>query len=304
MACVVVRNLWKKYKNNVIALRGVNFTVKEERLIILAGPNGSGKTTLIRIMDGELSPTRGYVKIEGLSPDEARLKGLFGVMPQEARLYEYLSVREYLYYLALIKGLSRSDARREVNRIIDDFMLSEYADTRIEYLSGGFKRRVLLAQAFIGSPPLVFLDEPTVGLDPEMRVKLWDIIIKYLRENNATAFLVTHYLDEVKEYADRVLVLFRGKLIFDGSPRKLLDVLGYKYRVLVKVTDRCVKVLFSSFNFNDRGNELELYVKNEVELLGVLKIARENEDKVMEVTIKRPSLEESYLRVIGVGKSS
>ena len=304
MVHIVARNLWKRYRNNVTALRGVSFTVSEERLIILAGPNGSGKTTLIRVMDGELSPTKGYVEINGLSPDEARLRGLFGVMPQEARLYEYLSVREYLYYLALIKGLSRSDARREINRIIDNFMLREYANTRIEYLSSGFKRRVLLAQAFIGSPPLVFLDEPTVGLDPEMRVKLWDIINRYLRENNATAFLVTHYLDEVKEYADRVLVLFKGRLIFDGSPRRLLDVLGYKYRVLVKVADRCVKVLFSSFNFNDRGDELELYVKNEVELLEVLKIARENEDKVMEVAIERPSLEESYLRVIDVGKSS
>ena len=304
MTYISVDNLWKIYRDNIVALRGVSFNVSEENLVILAGPNGSGKTTLIRIMDGELSPTKGYVEINGLSPDEARLKGLFGVMPQEARLYEYLSVKEYLYYLALIKGLSRSDARREVNRIIDDFMLSEYVNTRIEYLSGGFKRRVLLAQAFIGSPPLVFLDEPTVGLDPEMRVKLWDIINRYLRENNATAFLVTHYLDEVKEYADRVLVLFRGKLIFDGSPRKLLDVLGYKYRVLVKVADRNVKALFSPFNFNDRGDELELYVKNEVELLEVLKITRENEDKIMEVAIERPSLEESYLRVVGVGKSS
>jgi len=304
MTYISVDNLWKIYRDNIVALRGVSFNVSEENLVILAGPNGSGKTTLIRIMDGELSPTKGYVEINGLSPDEARLKGLFGVMPQEARLYEYLSVKEYLYYLALIKGLSRSDARREVNRIIDDFMLSEYVNTRIEYLSGGFKRRVLLAQAFIGSPPLVFLDEPTVGLDPEMRVKLWDIINRYLRENNATAFLVTHYLDEVKEYADRVLVLFRGKLIFDGSPRKLLDVLGYKYRVLVKVADRNVKALFSSFNFNDRGDELELYVKSEVELLEVLKITRENEDKIMEVAIERPSLEESYLRVVGVGKSS
>jgi len=304
MIHVVVSDLWKKYRNNIIALRGVSFIVKGENLIILAGPNGSGKTTLIRIMDGELSPTKGYVEINGLSPDEARLKGLFGVMPQEARLYEYLSVKEYLYYLALLKGLSRNDARREVNRIIDDFMLSEYANIRIEYLSGGFKRRVLLAQAFIGSPPLVFLDEPTVGLDPEMRVKLWDIIDKYLRENSATAFLVTHYLDEIKEYADRVLVLFKGKLIFDGSPKSLLDVLGYKYRVLIKIADSNVKAVFSSFNFSSHNHELEVYVKSEAELLEILRIVKELKDKIVEFVIERPSLEESYLKVINIGKSS
>jgi ABC-2 type transport system ATP-binding protein len=156
-------DLWKIYSSGTVALRGVSFTLVDEPLVILAGPNGSGKTTLIRIIDGEISPSRGLVSINGLSPDVARARGFFGVMPQEAMLHEYLSVREYLYYLALIQGLSRHEARREVNRIIDDFMLQEYASTRIEHLSGGLKRRVLLAQAFLGSPKILLLDEPTVG---------------------------------------------------------------------------------------------------------------------------------------------
>ncbi len=120
---IVVKDLWKVYRNNIVALRGVSFELVNDKLVILAGPNGAGKTTLIRIMDGEISPTKGYVSTNGLTPDEARLRGLFGVMPQEAQLHEYLTVREYLYYLALIKGLSRSDARKEVSKLIEDFML-------------------------------------------------------------------------------------------------------------------------------------------------------------------------------------
>jgi len=132
-------DLWKIYGSGTVALRGVSFTLVDEPLVILVGPNGSGKTTLVRIIDGEISPSRGFVSVNGLSPDVVRVKGFFGVMPQEAMLHEYLSVREYLYYLALIQGLNRYEARREVSRIIDDFMLQEYASTRIEYLSGGLR---------------------------------------------------------------------------------------------------------------------------------------------------------------------
>ena len=123
-------DLWKIYSSEAVALRGVSFTLEDESLVILVGPNGSGKTTLVRIIDGEISPSKGFVSINGLSPDVARAKGFFGVMPQEARLHECLSVREYLYYLALIQGLNRNEAMREVNRIIDDFMLREYASKK------------------------------------------------------------------------------------------------------------------------------------------------------------------------------
>jgi ABC-type multidrug transport system ATPase subunit len=228
-------DLWKIYSSGTVALRGVSFTLVDESLVILAGPNGSGKTTLVRIIDGEISPSRGLVSINGLSLDAARARGFFGVMPQEAVLHEYLSVREYLYYLALIQGLSRHEARREVSEVIEDFMLQEYASTRIEHLSGGLKRRVLLAQAFLGSPKILLLDEPTVGLDPEMRVKLWDVVVKYARERGSTIILVTHYIDEVKDIASRVLLLYKGQLVFNGNPRELLSKIGYKYRVQVRL---------------------------------------------------------------------
>ena len=299
---IMVKDLWKVYRNGVIALRAVSFELVKNKLVILAGPNGAGKTTLIRIMDGEISPTRGHVLIDELTPDEARLKGLFGVMPQEAQLHEYLSVREYLYYLALIKGLSRNDAKREVSRLIEDFMLHEYIDERIEHLSGGYKKRVLLAQAFIGNPQLLFLDEPTVGLDPEMRIKLWNIVMKYINEYRATAILVTHYLDEVKEYADRVLLLHRGKLIFDGSPKDLLKKLGYMYRVRMKINNDRVLNELPIHKYLRRDSEVELLISNDDELITLVRFIESHRDYVTEFIVERPSLEESYMEVLRVGK--
>ena len=279
-------------------MRGVSFTLVNESLVILVGPNGSGKTTLVRIIDGEISPSRGFVSVNGLSPDVARARGFFGVMPQEARLHEYLSVREYLYYLALIQGLNRYEAAREVSRIIDDFMLQEYASTRIEYLSGGFKRRVLLAQAFLGSPEVLLLDEPTVGLDPEMRVKLWDIIMRYARERGSMIILVTHYIDEVMDIASRVLLLYKGQLAFNGSPRELLSKVGYKYRVQVRL--RGSKALENPpLRLHHRsGDVIEFYVVDDGELIKLLDYLAGFRDWVSELSIDRPSLEESYLQLI------
>jgi len=302
MARVRVEDVWKIYRNGVAALRGVSFELEKERLVILAGPNGAGKTTLIRIMDGEISPSRGRVSIDGMTPDEARIRGLFGVMPQEAQLHEYLSVEEYLYYLALIKGLSRSDARREVRRLIEDFMLEEYRSTRIEHLSGGYKRRVLLAQAFIGSPQLLFLDEPTEGLDPEMRLRLWSIVMAYLSSYNATAILVTHYLDEVKNYADRVLLLHRGRLIFDGSPSRLLQRLGYSYRVRLKTADSSIVERLPVDRYVRRGNEVEVFVAGDDELIELIKFVETVREQIAEFVVERPSLEESYIEVLKLGE--
>jgi len=291
-------DLWKIYGTGTVALRGISFTLVDESLVILAGPNGSGKTTLVRIIDGEISPSKGFVSISGLSPDVARSRGFFGVMPQEARLHEYLSVREYLYYLALIQGLSRHEAKREVNRIIDDFMLQEYASAKIEYLSGGLKRRVLLAQAFLGSPKILLLDEPTVGLDPEMRAKLWDIITKYARERGSTIILVTHYIDEVRDIASRVLLLYRGQLVFSGNPRELLSKMGYKYRVQVRLREyKSLETPPLRLHYGS-GDVVEFYVVSDEELIKLLNYLAGIRDWISEFSIDRPSLEESYLRLI------
>jgi ABC-type multidrug transport system ATPase subunit len=291
-------DLWKIYGSGTVALRGVSFTLVDESLVILVGPNGSGKTTLVRIIDGEISPSRGFVSVNGLSPDVARARGFFGVMPQEARLHEYLSVREYLYYLALIQGLNRYEAMREVSRIIDDFMLQEYASTRIEYLSGGLKRRVLLAQAFLGSPEVLLLDEPTVGLDPEMRVKLWDIIMRYARERGSMIILVTHYIDEVMDIASRVLLLYKGQLVFNGSPGELLSKVGYKYRVQVRLRGSKALENLPLRLHHRSGDVIEFYVVDDGELIKLLDYLAGFRDWVSELSIDRPSLEESYLQLI------
>jgi ABC-type multidrug transport system ATPase subunit len=291
-------DLWKIYGSGTVALRGVSFTLVDESLVILVGPNGSGKTTLVRVIDGEISPSRGFVSIDDLSPDVARARGLFGVMPQEAMLHEYLSVGEYLYYLALIRGLNRREAKSEASRVIDDFMLQEYASTRIEHLSGGLKRRVLLAQAFLGSPEILLLDEPTVGLDPEMRAKLWDIIMKYARGRGSMIILVTHYIDEVRDMASRVLLLYKGQLVFNGDPRELLSKIGYKYRVRARLRGSKVLETLPLRLHHRSGDVVEFYVVDDEELVKLLNYLASVGDWVLEFNVDRPSLEESYLELI------
>jgi len=177
-------------------------------------------------------------------------------------------------------------------------MLQEYASTKIEYLSGGLKRRVLLAQAFLGSPKILLLDEPTVGLDPEMRAKLWDIIMRYAREHGSMIILVTHYIDEVRDIASRVLLLYRGQLVFNGNPRELLSKMGYKYRVQVRL--RGFKALETPpLRLHYRsGDVIEFYVVSDEELIKLLNYLVSVRDWVSEFSIDRPSLEESYLRLI------
>jgi ABC-type multidrug transport system ATPase subunit len=291
-------DLWKIYGSGTVALRGVSFTLVDESLVILVGPNGSGKTTLVRVIDGEISPSRGFVSIDDLSPDVARARGLFGVMPQEAMLHEYLSVREYLYYLALIRGLNKREAKSEASRVIDDFMLQEYASTRIKHLSGGLKRRVLLAQAFLGSPEILLLDEPTVGLDPEMRAKLWDITMKYARERGSMIILVTHYIDEVRDMASRVLLLYKGQLVFNGDPRELLSKIGYKYRVRARLRGSKVLETLPLRLHHRSGDVVEFYVVDDEELVKLLNYLASVGDWVLEFNVDRPSLEESYLELI------
>jgi ABC-2 type transport system ATP-binding protein len=207
-------------------------------------------------------------------------------------------VREYLYYLALIRGLNRYEAKREVSRVIDDFMLQDYASTRIEHLSGGLKRRVLLAQAFLGSPEILLLDEPTVGLDPEMRVKLWDVVMRYARERGSMIILVTHYIDEVRDIASRVLLLYRGQLMFNGSPGELLSKIGYKYRVQVRLREPRALETPPLRLHHRSGDVVEFYVVDDGELVKLLNYLAGVRDCVLEFNVNRPSLEESYLELI------
>jgi ABC-2 type transport system ATP-binding protein len=212
------RGLVKRYPPDVLAVDGLDLEVRRGECFGLLGPNGAGKTTTVEILEGLLAPTAGTVEVLGTTwaREAAHLRARIGITLQENHLPERLTVREVI-------RLFRSfypDGREE-DQVIDLVALGEKADARYERLSGGQKQRLAVACALVSEPELLFLDEPTTGLDPQSRRQLWDIVADVKRQGR-TVVLTTHYMDEAERLCDRVAIVDKGKVIELGTPRELI----------------------------------------------------------------------------------
>jgi ABC-2 type transport system ATP-binding protein len=219
---VSCRGLVKHYEGGVVAVDGLDLDVREGECFGLLGPNGAGKTTTVEVLEGLLEASGGDVTILGArwSTDERSLRERIGVSLQQTHLPERLTVREIL-------TLFRSFFRRGVDphEVLRTVSLEEKADTWYEKLSGGQKQRLAVACALVSDPELLFLDEPTTGLDPQSRLQLWDVIETFKRRGR-TVVLTTHYMDEAERLCDRVGVIDHGRAIALGAPRELIASLG------------------------------------------------------------------------------
>src|SRR5512138_3147365 len=216
-----VRSLRKSYKD-VVAVDGIDLEVRAGECFGLLGPNGAGKTTTIEICEGLTEPDEGDVRVLGQAwKENARaLRQRLGIQLQETQLAEKLTVEETI-------RLFRSfyDRGLPVNRLVDMVQLDEKRGARVGTLSGGQKQRLALACALAGDPELIFLDEPTTGLDPQARRQLWDLIIE-LKASGRSIVLTTHYMDEAEKLCDRVAIVDHGRVIALGTPRTLIASLG------------------------------------------------------------------------------
>jgi ABC-2 type transport system ATP-binding protein len=223
------RNLVKTYPGTppVEAVRGLDLEVESGACFGLLGPNGAGKTTTLEILEGLLDPTAGEVEILGMrwGRQDTAIRARIGISLQETRLADKLTVRETvtLFRSFYPRGLTPDEA-------IDRVSLGEKARSYVEKLSGGQKQRLAVATALVGDPDLLFLDEPTTGLDPQARRQLWDVI-RGLRDRGRTVVLTTHYMDEAERLCDRVAVVDLGKVIAIGTPRELIARLGGEHIV-------------------------------------------------------------------------
>ena len=219
-AAIVVRDLVKTYPGRppVEAVRGLSLEVPAGQCFGLLGPNGAGKTTTLEIVEGLLDPTSGDVQVLGQrwDRDEMSIRGRIGISLQETRLPDKLRVREVvtLFRSFYPAGLDVADAIAAVS-------LQEKAGSKVDSLSGGQKQRLAVACALVGDPELLFLDEPTTGLDPQSRRELWDVIRRF-KDRGRTVVLTTHYMDEAERLCDRVAVIDHGQVIADGSPAELI----------------------------------------------------------------------------------
>jgi ABC-2 type transport system ATP-binding protein len=216
------KNLVKRYPGDVVAVRGLSLEVRTGECFGLLGPNGAGKTTTIEILEGLISPTSGEVEVLGRAwgASDLDLRQKIGISLQETRLSEKLTVRETLKLFRSFypRGLDPDES-------IDLVSLGEKANTRVGKLSGGQRQRLAVACAMVGDPELLFLDEPTTGLDPQSRRQIWEIL-KRFRNEGRTILITTHYMDEAERLCDRVAVVDHGQLIALGSPEELILSLG------------------------------------------------------------------------------
>jgi ABC-2 type transport system ATP-binding protein len=217
---IEVQNLTKRYPTQV-AVADVTFSVREGEIVGFLGPNGAGKTTTMRVLTGFLPPSSGSARVAGhdVVSQSRRARSCLGYLPESAALYPEMRVREYLAYRARLEDVPGGEVRRRVEEVVESCLLGEVAGRKIENLSKGFRQRTALAGALVHRPPVLILDEPTVGLDPMQIIKIREMIRTLGRER--AVLLSTHILPEVDAVCDRVLIIDRGRIVAEGTPADL-----------------------------------------------------------------------------------
>ena len=217
---IEVEGLTKRYGTRP-AVEDVSFSVRQGEIVGFLGPNGAGKTTTMRVLTGFLPPSEGTARVAGhdIVSDSRRARAQTGYLPESAALYPEMRVKEYLGYRARLEGLSGSLVASRVNEIVGLCLLEEVAEKKVENLSRGYRQRAALAGALVHQPPVLILDEPTVGLDPAQIIKIREMIRSLGRER--AVLLSTHILPEVDAVCDRVLIIDRGRIVAEGAPEEL-----------------------------------------------------------------------------------
>ena len=248
-------NLRKTYDGKVEAVRGISLRIEGGQCFGLLGPNGAGKTTTIEILEGLLAPTAGEVRIFGhtWNDNPRQLREWIGISLQETRLSEKLNVRETIELFASFYSEPRPAAE-----VLEELELTEKADSWVGKLSGGQKQRLAVATALVGNPRILFLDEPTTGLDPQSRRQLWDII-RAFQKKGGTVLLTTHYMDEAERLCDRLAIVDHGQIIAEGTPSDLIDRLGGHHVVEFRVDGRLDGRLHGNAGGNSNSQEADAW---------------------------------------------
>jgi ABC-2 type transport system ATP-binding protein len=294
-----VANLVKNY-GDVQAVRGVSFNVEEGEVFGLLGPNGAGKTTTVEILEGLRDPDGGSVRVCGLDPqvNSRELKHEIGASLQATALPDKLRVMEAL---RLFAGFYKR--RRDPEDLLKRFGLEEKRNTYYSQLSGGQKQRLALAMALLNDPRVLFFDEPTAGLDPQVRREIYDII-EELRREKKTILMTTHYIEEAERLCDRVAIVDHGKVIALGSPRELKQRSGGKTRIEVKlarpVTNGTLQGLEGVADAREVGGTYVLHTQRPPQaIVSLVKHLEAEGNELVSLEIATPSLEDVFIEMTG-----
>ena len=302
-AAIQCRDLRKTYDGNVEAVRGLSLEIQVGECFGLLGPNGAGKTTTIEILEGLLAPSSGQVSIFGHSwqENEREMREWLGISLQETRLSEKLSVRETIELFA-----SFYRQPRPTDDVLEQLQLAEKADAWVGKLSGGQRQRLAVATALVCNPKILFLDEPTTGLDPQSRRQLWDIVRQF-QQRGGTVLLTTHYMDEAERLCDRLAIIDHGKIIAEGTPAELIKRYCGQNMVEFAVTppmDGSARELWKSLpgveSVHEENGFTSLSVREAHQTIPALLDAVEERGwRLVHLTTRQASLEDVFVHLTG-----
>ena len=300
-----VENLTKIYSKNKKtgisnkALNNLNFEVKQGEVFGLLGPNGAGKTTFLSILAGTVTKTEGKINVWGFDLDKnpRQVRASIGIVPQEINLDAFFSPRKLLELQAGLYGVPQKDRITEV--ILKMVALEKQADFYARSLSGGMKRRLLIAKAMVHQPPILVLDEPTAGVDVELRKNLWENV-KALNKEGVTIILTTHYLFEAQEMCDRIAIINRGNLVALDTTQKLLDRIQTKkitFKVLEGYDKKGLSLSGVLFNLKSNDSITAIYEKNSFKFDDIANVLRKNNIKILDIATEDGDLEDVFVQL-------
>lgn len=299
-----VKKLTKSYKDLVV-LKNVSFTLKKGEILALLGPNGAGKTTTVKILATLLQADSGSAQVNGhdIKKEGHKVRADIGLTGQFAAVDEYLTGRENIEMIARLYHLERSEIKPRAQELLKKFDLVDAGDRAVRTYSGGMKRRLDLAMSLVARPPILFLDEPTTGLDPRSRLTVWEFV-QQLADEGMSILLTTQYMEEAEYLANNVIVLDHGIIIAEGTVNQLKSKAGAE-RVEItmnskKDTDKAMDVLSSSASYNKANDLISFPAKDGTKTLReTIKLLESKKLKIDTVGLRKPTLDDVFLALTG-----
>jgi len=294
---IEVDGLTKRY-GDLLAVNDISFTVKKGEVFAFLGPNGAGKTTTVEIIETIRTPTSGKVILLGMDVTKKKrdIVQRIGVLPQGFSSFDRITVRETIQYYSRLFSV-----HSDIDGLIELVNLRDKANEQYKNLSGGLQQRLGIAIALVNDPEVVFLDEPTTGLDPRARREVWEVL-QGLKEKGKTVFLTTHYMEEAELLADRVAIISRGKIIAMGSPRELIaDNANYQVLTLQSVDDQVFEIVRKTGfepSLDDHKN-IRVRVEQTDHVLQILNAIKAAGASYLGLDVRKPNLEEVFLKLTG-----
>ncbi len=300
---IVISDLSKVYDNGFKALKNINLNIKKGEIFAMLGPNGAGKTTLISIICGVVTPSSGNVLVDNydIIKDFRETRSRIGIVPQELTLEQFETVFNNVSYSRGLYG--KKSNPKHIEKILKQLSLWDKKDLRLRQLSGGMKRRVLIAKALSHEPSILFLDEPTAGVDVELRQDMWKIV-KSLREIGVTIILTTHYIEEAEAIADRVGVINQGEIIIVDQTKELLKKMGTK-KLTIELQEKILLIpdKLEKYNLTIGNNKMSLdYIYNvDAKRTGITNLLQDLKDaglKLSDLKTEQNSLEKVFVSLV------